>query len=196
MTKLNATISSLCIAAAALLPSGKALCADITGKVDATPAKYRDETVVYVEKAPGTFAPKTEKMDQKGMKFLPHILTATVGDTVQFLNSDGVDHNVYTSDNEGYNLGMIAKGKEGKYTFAKAGTYTQLCSVHPEMLGYIFVGQNPYAAVVGKDGSYKIANVPPGDYTLAIWNAHLKAAPAPVTVRGSKAATANFSLKR
>ena len=179
-----------------LLPCSAALCAEITGKVAATPAKYLEETIVYVEKAPGPFTPKTEKMDQKGMKFIPHLLTATVGDTVEFLNSDGVDHNVYTSDNEAYNLGMISKGKAGKYTFTKPGTYTQLCSVHPEMLGYIFVGQNPYAAVVGKNGSYKIANVPPGDYSVAIWNAHLKAAPEQVSVAVGKPGTANFTLKR
>lgn len=190
------TLISRILAFAIVLPSSAALCAAISGKVDATPAKYLEETIVYVEKAPGTFPPRTEKMDQKGMKFVPHLLTATVGDTVEFLNSDGVDHNVYSSDNEGYNLGMIPKGKSGKYTFAKAGTYTQLCSVHPEMLGYIFVGQNPYAAVVGKDGSYKIANVPPGDYSVAIWNAHLKAAPVPVSVTAGKPGSADFSLKR
>ncbi len=190
------TMLSRVLAFFVLLPCSAALCAEISGKVEATPAKYLDETIVYVVKAPGTFAPKTEKMDQKGMKFIPHLLTATVGDTVEFLNSDGVDHNVYSSDNEGYNLGMISKGKEGKYTFTKPGTYTQLCSVHPEMLGYVFVGQNPYAAVVGKNGSYKIAKVPPGDYSVAIWNAHLKAAPAPVTVAEGKPGTANFTLKR
>ena len=190
------TLISRILALAVLLPSSAVLCADITGKVDATPAKYLEDTIVYVEKAPGTFPAKKEKMDQKGMKFLPHVILATVGDTVEFLNSDGVDHNVYSSDNEGYNLGMIPKGKEGKYTFTKPGTYTQLCSVHPEMLGYIFVGQNPYAAVVGKNGSYKIANVPPGDYSVAIWNAHLKAAPAQVSVADKKPGTADFSLKR
>jgi plastocyanin len=41
-----------------------------------------------VEKARGTFAPKTHRMDQKGMKFIPHLMTVTAGDTVEFLNSD------------------------------------------------------------------------------------------------------------
>lgn len=190
------SLSALFAAAAALLPLSAARAGEIAGKVDATPAKYLEGTVVYVEKAPGTFAPKTEKMDQKGMKFIPPVLRATVGDTVEFQNSDGVDHNVYTSDNEGYNLGMIPKGGKGKYTFTKPGTYAQLCSVHPEMLAYIFVGQNPYSAIVGKDGSYKIADVPPGDYTVAITNPHLKAASAPVSVAAGKPGAANFSLKR
>ena len=172
-----------------------AFAADITGKVDVTPAKYLAETIVYVEKAPGTFPPKAHKMDQKGMQFLPHLLIATVGDTVDFLNSDGVAHNVYSPDGGGYNLAMIEAGKSGKHTFDKPGTYSQLCSVHPEMLGYVFVGQNPFAAVVGKDGTYQIKNVPPGQYTVALWNSHLKAKAVSVTL-GAEKAEANFSVKR
>ncbi len=189
--------STMTFAAALFLcAAGAATASDITGKVDATPAKYLAETVVSVEKAPGTFAPKTHKMDQKGMKFVPHLLTITAGDTVDFLNSDGVEHNVYSADAEGYNLGMIASKAEGKHTFDKPGVYSQLCSVHPEMLAYVVVGQNPFAAVVGKDGSYKIKGVPPGDYTVVVWNAHkLKAASVAVTV-GAGPAEANFSVKR
>lgn len=182
--------AALCICAASAATAG-----EIVGTVDATPAKYLKETVIYVEKAPGTFAPATHKMDQKGMKFIPHILTITAGDTVEFQNSDGVDHNVYTPDNDAYNLGMIASKKEGKHTFDKPGVYTQLCSVHPEMLAYVIVGQNPFAAVVGKDGHYKIKGVPPGEYTVLVWNSHLKSKGLSVTV-GEGKAEANFSVKR
>src|ERR1700682_3754809 len=106
---------------------------EIAGKVDATPAKYLDETVVYVEKVPGNFAPDAHKMDKKAMNVAPPLPTSTAGDTVEFLTSDAVDHNVYTPDNEGYNLGIIASKKDGKHTFDKPGVYSQLCSVHPEM---------------------------------------------------------------
>ena len=181
--------------ALALLLCPAAFAGEITGKVDTTPAKYLAETIVYVEKAPGTFAPKTHKMDQKGMKFIPHLLIVTAGDTVEFLNSDGVDHNVYSPDNDGYNLGMIASKKEGKHTFDKPGVYSQLCSVHPEMLAYVIVGQNPFAAAVGKDGKYKIEGVPPGDYKVLVWNSHLKTPGASVTVGAGKS-EANFSVKR
>ena len=168
----------------------------IKGKVDATPAKYLEETVVYVQQASGTFAPKTLSMDQQGMKFLPHVLAATAGDTVEFLNHDNVDHNVFTPDNEAYTLGTFKQGEKRTHTFAKPGVYSQLCSVHPEMLGFIWVGQNPYHAVVSADGSYEIKDVPAGTYTLAVWNSHLKAATQSVTVVEGKPVTANFSVKR
>jgi plastocyanin len=182
---------------ALLLCAAAARAGEITGKVDATPAKYLEDTVVYVEKAPGTFKPRALTMDQKGMTFLPRILLATAGDTVTFLNNDKVDHNVYTPDNaDKYNLGVFAAGKSGSHLFAQPGVYTQLCSIHPEMLAYVFVGQNPYAAVVGKDGSFKITGVPAGTHQVAVWNPKLKAAAQSVTVADGKPASVSFSVKR
>jgi plastocyanin len=170
---------------------------DIVGKVDATPAKYLEETVVYVEKAEGPSAPKTAVMDQKGMKFVPHVLTITVGDSVKFLNSDGVDHNVYTTDNEGYNLGTFSKGTSREHVFSAKGVYSQLCSVHPEMLAWVFVGQNPHSAAVDpKDGTFKISGVPAGTYSVAVWNPKLKAPAQSVTVPAAGKVDANFSVKR
>ena len=169
----------------------------ITGKVDVTPAKYLEDTVVYLKAVPGTYAPKTLAMDQKGLKFIPRVMALTQGDTVKFLNSDGVAHNVYTPDGEGYNLGSFAKGESASYTFKKTGVYTQLCSLHPEMLAYIFVGQNPYSAAVDAKGNYAIKDVPLGTWQLAVWNANkLKAADETVTVTAGKTVVQNLVVKR
>jgi plastocyanin len=167
----------------------------ITGKVEATPAKYLPDTVVYLKSVPGTYAAKTVAMDQRGMKFIPHLLTVTQGDTVKFLNHDNVAHNVYTPDGEGYNLGTFKQEETASYTFKKQGAYSQLCSLHPEMLAYVFVGQNPYAAAVSADGRYEIKNVPPGTYQLAVWNPKLKAADKSVTV-GAGQTEVNVSIQR
>jgi len=168
----------------------------ISGKVDATPAKYLDETVVYLKGAVGSPNPKTVDLDQKAKTFMPHVLAVAVGDTVAFLNHDTIAHNVYSPDNETYNLGNFKPGESRTFTFKTAGVYTQLCSLHPEMLAYIFVGENPYAAVVDKDGSFTIKDVPPGSYTIAVWNSHLKAADKKITVTEGKATEVSFSVKR
>jgi plastocyanin len=181
----------VCATSAAAAENGS-----VAGKVTATPDKYLKDTVVYLKEVPGGYAPKTHAMDQKGMEFRPHILTVTAGDAVKFLNSDGVDHNVYSPDDDAYNLGIFPKGQSRDHTFTKPGVYTQLCSVHPEMLAYIFVGQNPYAVPVNKDGTFKIDNVPPGAYQLAVWNPKLKADDTPVTVAAGKSAQADFALAR
>lgn len=168
----------------------------IAGKVDVTPAKYLAETVVYLEEVPGAPPKAKTSMDQTGMVFTPHVLAITAGDTVDFLNHDKVDHNVFSPDNEGYNLGTFKSGETRSQTFAKPGVYSQLCSIHPEMLAYIWVGQNPYHAVVDAKGAYEIKDVPAGSWKLAVWNSKLKAPSQAVTVTDGKTATANFSLKR
>jgi plastocyanin len=168
----------------------------VTGKVDAMPAKYLAETVVYLKDVPGQYAAKTVALDQKGMKFIPHIITVTAGDTVRFENHDTVAHNVFSPDNDPYNLGTFKPGETRTHTFTQVGMYTQLCSIHPEMLGFIFVGQNPYAAVVDSSGAFTIKGVPPGSYEAEVWNSHLKAKPEKVTVTEGNTAKVSFSLHR
>lgn len=189
-THLLAAVLGLAISRPAVAGGGT-----VSGKVDATPAKYLPETVVYLKNVPGTYTPRNVSMDQRGMKFIPHVLIVTQGDTVKFLNNDNVAHNVYTPDGEGYNLGTFKQNQDASYTFQKTGVYSQLCSMHPEMLAYIFVGQNPYAAVVSADGRYEIKDVPPGTYQLGAWNPKLKAADRSVTV-GAGAAEVNLSIQR
>ena len=168
----------------------------VSGKVDVQPARYQDETVVYLKQVPGTRAPVPRAMDQKGMKFLPMILAIQAGDTVDFLNHDGVEHNVFSPDNEAFNLGTFKSEDKRSYTFEKPGVYKIRCSIHPEMLGYVFVGQNPYAAVLDRKGRFSIKDVPPGTYVLAVWNANLKGPEKSITVRAGGTVEESLTVKR
>jgi len=147
----------------------------ITGTVK---VKGDQPAVVYVETATGTFAaPKAHpRVDQKGMQFIPYLLPVVVGTTVDFANNDAVNHNVFSPDNEGYNLGTWPKGESKSYTFKKAGVYTQLCSIHPEMEAFVIVLENPFFVVADKDGKFKIADVPDGHYVLKVFSKKLKKA--------------------
>ena len=167
----------------------------VEGKVEAMPAKYLEDTVVYLKNVPGTYPPKTAEMDQKGMKFVPHLLVITVGDTVKFLNHDHLQHNVFSPDG-GYNLGTWGYDGTKDQTFKKEGGFSQLCSLHPEMLGYVFVGQNPHSAAVDQRGHFVLKDVPPGAYQIAVWNPHLKAPEQRVTVAAGKSQKIDFALKR
>ena len=174
----------------------------ITGTVKVTGLATSADVVVYIQEAPGTFPPpgKPVAMDQLKMQFIPRVLPVVAGTTVKFLNSDPTPHNVFSPDNEKYNLGTWPKGQSRDYAFTKCAktpcVYTQLCRVHPEMEGYVVVLQNPYFAVTDKEGRYEIGNVPPGSYTLAVWHTRAKAQPKPVTVDASKPATVDFALAR
>ena len=166
----------------------------ISGTVDAKPSKFLKDTIVYVKSAPVKVTPKTFEIDQKNMEFDPHIVLLAVGDTVKFHNHDKVDHNV-NSPEGGYDLGAWGLGQTKEQTFKTPGVFAQVCKLHPEMLAYVFVGQNRFAATVDDQGSFTIDGVPAGSYELEVWNPKLKAPAQHVTV-GDGATTAKFSLTR
>ncbi len=151
----------------------------ISGKVTAPRPKYAYNTVVYIDKIPDkTFTPLEKKvvMDQKKMKFIPHILPVLVGTTVDFLNNDEVLHNIFTPDKvaDKFNLGTYPKGVVKSHTFDKPGVSVMLCNVHPEMEAWVIILETQYFGVVKKDGSYTIPDVPGGDYTVKVWNKRKK----------------------
>ncbi len=175
---------------------------DITGNIKTKKAKYKKNAVVYIDKIDGKkFDPPKEHqiLDQKNLTFVPHVLPALTGTTVDFINSDDVLHNVFSPDNcaEKFNLGSWPKGEKRSYTFNEPGCLAVvLCNVHPEMEGYVVVVETPYYAVTDEEGNYTIKNVPAGNYTLKIWHERLKGEEQTITVPKTGSTTANFELKR
>lgn len=153
--------------------------------------------IVYIDNVDGKFSPPQEHavMNQKGKEFVPHVLPILVGTTVDFLNSDELLHNVFSPDDvaDKFNLGTWEKGTTKSHIFTKTGTAAILCNKHPEMEAWIVVFQNPYFAITGEDGSYKIENVPEGTYKLNIWHEKIKGMPIKeVTVEAGREVRVDF----
>ncbi|MBI3683877.1 MAG: hypothetical protein HY235_26175 [Acidobacteria bacterium] len=174
-----------------------ALAGSVTGKIQCKGMKDNRDAVVYLENVPGQVpAPKDAAViDQLKMVFIPHVLPVLVGTSVKFLNSDSVLHNVFTPSKAGnrFNLGSWPKGQTKTYTFDKPGEVRLLCNVHPEMEAWVIVLTTPYFVKTGPDGSYSIANAPPGKYTLRVWHEKAKFAPIEVTVPASGDVTSNVA---
>jgi plastocyanin len=171
---------------------------DLHGKLTCKGVRDCADAVVYVGAIPGkTFpAPKENaKIDQKSLVFSPHVLPVLVGTTVEFLNSDAVLHNVFSPDAcaEKFNLGTWPKGETKTYTFKKECVATLLCKVHPEMEAFVLAVPTPYFAVAKADGSFHIADVPDGSYTVKVWHPKLKPAEKPVKVAGPTEASFELS---
>jgi plastocyanin len=168
----------------------------IEGKV--SPGK----SVVYVDAIAGkTFPPPAQKpvMDQKGLVFNPHVMVVEQGTTIEFLNSDSVQHNVFWpsisgNKKEGHNLGTWPKGEKRPFKFDQPGVVPLLCNVHPEMSGYIVVSPTPYFAETDASGNYKIENVPDGKYNVVAWHEGMKTQTKSVDVAGT--GKADFSLSK
>jgi len=172
----------------------------ISGKVTVKKASDNANVVVYVEKQDGMKfnAPKEQPvMNQKDLKFVPHVLPVVVGATVQFKNNDAVAHNIFTPSPAGdmFNLGTWKGDQVKTHTFDKTGEVVLLCNLHPEMEGYIYVAPTPYFAKTKDDGSFSIDGVPAGSYTLKVWSEHDNARPQKVDVPKTGSVSANFTVK-
>lgn len=172
---------------------------DLHGKVDASGLRNSANAVVYIDAIPGKTFPAPTKhavMNQKDMAFEPHVLPVLVGTTVDFQNDDPFLHNVFSPDACAgkFNLGTWPKGQHRSYTFKKPCAAVLLCHVHPEMEAFVIAVGTPYFAVTDKAGSYKIANVPDGSYTVKVWHEKLKPTSKSVKVSGST--EADFTLTK
>jgi plastocyanin len=158
----------------------------ITGKVNAG----RGVSVVWLETAPGKTFPKPDKplvMSQKSLRFTPHILLVPSGATVDFLNGDDVQHNIFWPAINGdkklsHTLGTWPKGQTRMFEFTTPGVVPLLCNVHPEMNGYIIVTPTPYGAETDETGAFKVGDVPSGSYTMTAWHEGFKTQSKPIMV--------------
>ena len=91
---------------------------------------------------------------------------------------------------------MPKKGQviENAKILRKEGLVSVQCDAHDFMQGYIWVLPNEYGAVSGADGSFKIADVPPGSYTLKVWHEALGEKSVKVTVEEGKDAKVSVDL--
>jgi plastocyanin len=181
------------------LATGSLLAGDIHGRVAAAGQNDNADAVVYVAKGSAApVAPPKEHavLNQSNRVFQPHVLPILVGTTVDFLNDDPYLHNVFSPAvcADKFNLGTFGKGEKKTHTFRKECFAPLLCIVHPEMEAFVAVLPTPYYAVTKADGSYAIANVPDGSYTLKVWHPKLKGSEKPVSVHG--ATQADFQIAR
>ncbi|OBJ17562.1 cupredoxin family copper-binding protein [Mycobacterium sp. 1245801.1] len=73
-----------------------------------------------------------------GFAFQPASLTVTAGTTVTWTNRDEEPHTVAASDGSFHSPGM-GTGATFTHTFAAAGTFDYVCSIHPMMRGTVVV---------------------------------------------------------
>jgi plastocyanin len=149
-------------------------------------------SVVWVEAIPGKAFPAPAEhavVDQKSLLFQPHIQVVQVGATVEFLNSDKVQHNIFWPSVSGnkkltHNMGTWPSGEKRPFKFDTPGIVPLLCNVHPEMSGYVVVVPTSYFAETDAQGAFKIPNVPDGSYTVTAWHEGMKNQSKPVVVSG------------
>jgi len=137
-------------------------------------------------------------IDQAGCWFQPHVLGIQTGQQLQVVNSDPVTHNIHPMAhiNREWNHSQGAGDAPLERKFLKPEIMVRVkCNIHSWMHAYIGVTDNPYFAVTGADGSFTIANLPPGTYTVEVWQESLGTQDEQVTVTPQSRTQLNVTFK-
>ena len=161
---------------------------------------------VYVKDGLGNkvYAAPTQPVaiDQKGCRYIPHVVGVMVGQPVQFTNSDPTMHNIHMVPTvQGNPVVDISQppsngqnGAQDERTFAKPELMIPVrCNNHPWMQAFINIAPNPFFAVTDVSGRYMIKGLPPGTYTVVADQEQMGQQTATVTVPAQGTATQDFT---
>lgn len=157
--------------------------------------------VVFISDGLGnrSFDVPTEEVtfEQKGCEYMPHVVAVRANQKLKMVNSDNTTHNIHPlpANNREWNKAEPA-GSTMEESFPREEIAIPVkCNVHPWMKSYVAVFKHPYFAVTGKDGSFQLPNLPPGDYTVEAWHEKLGTMTQKITVTAGQTKSVDFTFK-
>lgn len=148
------------------------------------------------------FVLQETKLEANVCQFLPFVSVLRDRSPLTVTNLDPVSHDlqVYERD-QGHVFIMFHRP-----SLTRTGTTDQVkltggrremvmqCGMHPFMQAHGLAVDNPYYAVTGRDGSFTIADLPPGTYKIRAWHPILGVQEQEVTVPANGTTTLDVPL--
>lgn len=154
-----------------------------------------NEAVIYVDDIVAT-ARGSATMKQEGKQFVPNVLVVPKGTTVAFPNMDAIFHNVFSvTPDHSFDLGSYPQGDSKTVTMTRSGVVSVYCNMHPQMVGHILVVPNSNYVRAGKDGFFRLTNVPAGRHRVVAWAPNSKPVSAEAEVTETGVVTLELELK-
>jgi LPXTG-motif cell wall-anchored protein len=106
--------------------------------------------------APKANAAASANVTIRDFDFAPASVTINEGDTVTWTNQGPTGH---SATGDGFDTGIMDAGQSGSHTFDSAGTFSYICTPHPNMHGTVVVrasqsgGDTPDSSAGDGDGS-------------------------------------------
>lgn len=171
----------------------------VTETVVTGPNKALENVVVYISAgAPDEPAPsQAVTLDQKGCRYIPHVLPMQVNQELKVVNDDQTSHNIHplAKINHEWNKSQPPGTPPISEKFDKPEMIAVKCNVHPWMHGTFAVLKNSHYAVSKDDGSFTLPNLPAGKYTVTAWHESYGEQTQEVTISGGETQTINFVFK-
>ena len=183
------------LACGLVIAAAPAAMADVTGKLELPPAAtpplvYKgfldrvdnpilpvrafDPTpflvVVLVPATPPAAANSTASWDLLGESFAKPLLVVRTGTEVTIKNKSKRAVTLAAAEDPGLlTAGPINISGTRALTPKTAGVFTLSDKDIPHLRGWLVVVDSPYFAMTGRDGSFELKDVPPGEYKVRVW---------------------------
>ena len=119
----------------------------------ASPERKPERARKRTSKAPVARIAASASVTIRDFRFSPASVTVNVGETVTWTNAGPTVHTATASDGS-FDTGNLRKGQSGSHTFDEAGTYSYICTPHPNMKGTVkVVGSSSGGSQGGNPGS-------------------------------------------
>jgi hypothetical protein len=137
-------------------------------------------------------------------QFVPFVSALRKEHALRVVNLDSVAHDLqfYERDEQGHIFIMfhrpaLTKGGTSDLvrTTGNRRSVTMQCGMHPYMQGHGLVVENPYYAITGEDGMFRISDIPPGQYQLKAWHPILGEQSQPIRVAENGTVTVGFTFE-
>jgi plastocyanin len=128
-------------------------------------------------------APARNVIDQQHETFIPLVVVVRRGGEVVFTNNDTTMHQVYSfSAIKQFQFEIDRATISKPVVFDKPGIAAIGCNIHDSMVAYVFVADQPFAAVSDASGHAALHDVPDGAWHAGVWHPALKVGPPPLPV--------------
>lgn len=140
----------------------------------------------------------------EGCRFVPHVTVMRQGQVIDFQSRDRTLHHttVQSTLSPPIQFSHLQPGAPLMSWWmpekSELGIYVK-CDVHAWMNGYIHAMSHPFYDLTGKQGAFKIADLPAGEYELSLWH-EVKAfresvVPVKVRIEPGKTTRVDFTIK-
>ena len=145
-------------------------------------------------------APVTDALlAHHGCQFVPHVLGMQIQQTLKIANDDDTAHNTHfiPKNNPDWNQSSLQGTSPLAHKFTAPELFIPVkCNQHPWEKAYVAVLSHPFFAVSARNGSYQIAGLPPGQYTVVAWHERFGEQSAEISVGVSEKKDLDFTFKQ
>jgi hypothetical protein len=142
--------------------------------VVAGPDNALSNVVVYIAAGGEEESAPTQpvKLNQRGCRYVPHVLAVATNEEIWVQNDDSVAHTVHPMAriNTELNRSQPPGTPPMVIKYDKPEIIRVKCELHPWMRGVFVVLKSPHYSVSDESGGFVMPDLPPGKYTVKAWH--------------------------